>query len=399
MKKVGVAILGLGVVGGGTYKILTDNKEYFKKTQKLDITVENVLEKSQERIASLGIPQEIVASGIEEVVTNPNVDVVVEVIGGIEPARTFVLKALKSGKSVVTSNKELICKHWYELEAEAKKSNAGLYFEASCVGGVPIIRTLNDGTQANNISSIVGIINGTTNYILTKMEACGSSYQDALKEAQSLGYAEFNPTADVEGFEVADFGFDIDTSQVSSPSMNDTMREQMKKRKQWGKDKDYTEPVCNLADMVEIHALRGYRYIHSFKTGTEGAPLSEIKKPESVGLFADKAADLIRSTIGLKQTDGWCIITTPKRRHKEQNFASMVCAELSRMLGIPFHDDVVEAKNRARIDPVFTIVKSVSERNIIIYDDILTGGTTLYTTANLFPDRNLLLIVGINNHR
>ena len=205
--------------------------------------------------------------------------------------------------------------------------------------------------------------------------------------------------ADVEGFEVADFGFDIDTSQVAAPSMNDTLREDMKKRKQWGKDKDYTEPVCNLSDMVEIHTLRGYRYLHSFKTGTEGAPLSEIKKPESVGLFADKAAELIRSTIGLKQTDGWCIITTPKRRHKEQNFASMVCAELSQRLGIPFHDDVVEAKNRARIDPVFTIVKPVSERNIIIYDDILTGGTTLYTTANLFPDRNLLLIVGINNHR
>lgn len=203
MKKLGVAILGLGVVGGGTYKILTDNKEYFKKTQKLDITVETVLEKYVERAKALGIPDENVAGSIEEVVTNPNVDVVVEVIGGIEPARTFVLKALKSGKSVVTSNKELICKHWYELEAEAKKSNAGLYFEASCVGGVPIIRTLNDGTQANNISSIVGIINGTTNYILTKMEACGSSYQDALKEAQSLGYAEFNPTADVEGFDAS----------------------------------------------------------------------------------------------------------------------------------------------------------------------------------------------------
>lgn len=203
MRKLGVAILGLGVVGGGTYKILTDNKEYFKKTQKLDITVETVLEKYVERAKALGIPDENVAGSIEEVVTNPNVDIVVEVIGGIEPARSFVLKALKSGKSVVTSNKELICKHWYELEAEAKKSNAGLYFEASCVGGVPIIRTLNDGTQANNISSIVGIINGTTNYILTKMEACGSSYQDALKEAQSLGYAEFNPTADVEGFDAS----------------------------------------------------------------------------------------------------------------------------------------------------------------------------------------------------
>ena len=201
MKKVGVAILGLGVVGGGTYNILTENKEYFKKTQDLDITVESVLEKNKERALSLGIPEENIAGSIEEVVCNPNVDIVVEVIGGIEPAKTFVLKALKSGKTVVTSNKELFAKFWPELELAAKKNRVGLFFEASCVGGVPIIRTLQEGMQANKIKSIKGIINGTTNYILTKMAQEGSSYEEALKEAQKLGYAEFNPTADVEGFD------------------------------------------------------------------------------------------------------------------------------------------------------------------------------------------------------
>lgn len=201
MKKVGVAILGLGVVGGGTYKILADNKQYFKESQGLDITVETVLERNVERAKSLGIDESAVASSIEEVVSNPAVDVVVEVIGGIEPAKTFVLRALKSGKTVVTSNKELFAKHWPELEAQAKLTNAGLFFEASCVGGVPIIRTLQDGMQANKILSLKGIINGTTNYILTKMSSQGSSYEEALKEAQQLGYAEFNPTADVEGFD------------------------------------------------------------------------------------------------------------------------------------------------------------------------------------------------------
>jgi len=201
MKKVGVAILGLGVVGGGTYKILTDNKEYFKKTQGLDVTVESVLEKNVDRALSLGIDKSVVASSIEEVVANPNVDIVVEVIGGIEPAKTFVLKALLGGKTVVTSNKELFAKFWPELESAAKSTNAGLFFEASCVGGVPIIRTLQDGMQANKILSLKGIINGTTNYILTKMANQGSSYEEALKEAQKLGYAEFNPTADVEGFD------------------------------------------------------------------------------------------------------------------------------------------------------------------------------------------------------
>ncbi|MBQ9485367.1 MAG: homoserine dehydrogenase [Clostridia bacterium] len=201
MKKVGVAILGLGVVGGGVYEILKDKKEYFRETQGLDITVETVLERNLERARLLGVEESAVASSIEEVVSNPNVDVVVEVLGGTEPARTFVLKALMSGKTVVTSNKELFAKHWSELEEEAKKMNAGLMFEASCVGGVPIIRVLQDGMQANRIKSIKGIINGTTNYILTKMATDGEDYGAALKEAQKLGYAEFNPTADVEGFD------------------------------------------------------------------------------------------------------------------------------------------------------------------------------------------------------
>ncbi len=201
LKKAGVAILGLGVVGGGTYEILTKNKEYFKKTQGVDLTVEAVLEKNRERAISLGVEESKIASSIEEVVSNPNVDIVVEVIGGTGVAKTFVTKALMSGKTVVTSNKELFAKFWPELEAEAKKTNAGLFFEASCVGGVPIIRTLQEGMQANKILSIKGIINGTTNYILTKMANEGSSYEEALKEAQRLGYAEFNPTADVEGFD------------------------------------------------------------------------------------------------------------------------------------------------------------------------------------------------------
>ena len=201
MKKVGVAILGLGVVGGGTFQILNEKKEYFKKTQGLDITVECVLELNKERALSLGVPEQAIASSIAEVVSNPNVDIVVEVIGGVKVAREFVLQAIKSGKTVVTSNKELVAKYWHELEAAAKANHVGLYFEASCVGGVPIIRTLVDGMQANKITSLKGIVNGTTNFILTKMFSDGADYMEVLKEAQKLGYAEANPTADVEGFD------------------------------------------------------------------------------------------------------------------------------------------------------------------------------------------------------
>lgn len=203
MDKVGIAILGLGVVGGGTYKILTEHAETYKKTHNLDITVECVLERNEARIKELGISEGKVAHNIAEVCSNPEVDIVIETLGGVEPAKSFVLSALKAGKSVVTSNKELYCKYGYELEHTAKKNNCGLFYEATCVGGVPVIRAMLDNLQGNKITSLMGIINGTTNYILTKMSACGGSYGDILKEAQALGYAEADPTADVEGFDSA----------------------------------------------------------------------------------------------------------------------------------------------------------------------------------------------------
>lgn len=203
MKKIGVALLGLGTVGGGTYEILTKNREYFKRTQNIDIEVKQVLEKNTKRCEELGVDMSIVSTDIDAVVNNPEIQIVAEVFGGIEPARSFLIKALEAGKSIVTANKELFSKHWQELEIAAKKGNTGLYFEASCVGGVPIIRTLTDGMQANHILEMKGIINGTTNYILSSMSNNGTAYDDALKVAQDLGFAELNPTADVDGFDAS----------------------------------------------------------------------------------------------------------------------------------------------------------------------------------------------------
>ena len=201
MKKVGVAILGVGVVGGGTFKTLTEHREFYQRTQNVDITVESVLDNNRERALSIGVPEEILAASIAEVVTNPAVDIVVETIGGCGVAKDFILAALNEGKTVVTANKELICKYSHELERAAKRNSCGLYFEASCVGGVPIIRTLLDGLQANHVTQMMGIINGTTNYILTQMAQSGTDYESALKEAQRLGFAEFDPTNDVDGFD------------------------------------------------------------------------------------------------------------------------------------------------------------------------------------------------------
>ena len=200
-KRVGVAILGLGVVGGGTYKTLVEHRDFYIKTQNVDIVVESVLDKNAARLKELGVPEECIAGSIAEVVANPAIDIVIETIGGVGVAKDFVTMALKEGKSVVTANKEMISKYSHELERIAKRNSCALYYEASCVGGVPIIRTLLDGVQANHITELMGIVNGTTNYILTKMAQDGADYQTALKEAQALGYAEFDPTNDVEGFD------------------------------------------------------------------------------------------------------------------------------------------------------------------------------------------------------
>lgn len=201
MKKIGVALLGLGTVGGGTYRILKNNYESIKKNDGIDVEIRHILERDVSKAEALGADLSIVGTDIEKVVNDKDTQIVAEFFGGIEPAKTFLIKCLLAGKSIVTANKELFSKHWPELEEAAKKGKAGLYFEASCVGGVPIIRTLTQSMQGNNILSLMGIVNGTTNYILSKMADEGLEYADVLKEAQRLGYAEANPSADVDGFD------------------------------------------------------------------------------------------------------------------------------------------------------------------------------------------------------
>lgn len=201
MKKIGVGILGLGTVGGGTYEILKNNKERIKNVYGLDVDVYGILDKSIERLDYFNVPKEIRATDIMEIVSNPNIDIVCELIGGTGVAKDFVKIALSNGKTVVTANKEMIAKHFVELNKLANNYHVGLYYEASCVGGTPVIRTITDSMQANNITQIMGIVNGTTNYILSKMADEGMSYEKALKEAQKLGFAELDPKNDVEGYD------------------------------------------------------------------------------------------------------------------------------------------------------------------------------------------------------
>ena len=193
-----IAVLGYGTVGSGVVEVLTTNRETITKRAGEAIDVKYVLDLRD----FPGDPiQEKIVHDYQPILDDPDVKIVVEVMGGVEPAYTFVKKALQAGKSVATSNKELVAKHGAELLALADEKNVNFLFEASVGGGIPIIRPLNQSLTADEIDEITGILNGTTNYMLTKMDTEGADYDAVLKEAQNKGYAERHPEADVEGYD------------------------------------------------------------------------------------------------------------------------------------------------------------------------------------------------------
>lgn len=197
MKNVKVAILGMGTVGGGIYQLIEQEGKNIEHKDGIRLEVKKTLALSY----AVDVPEEKKAGNIDEIVSDPEISIVAEVMGGQHPSKEFILKALEAGKTVVSANKDMISQNWPDLEAAAKRSGAGFYFEAAVGGGIPILRALNDSMQANSIDRIYGIVNGTTNYILTKMGDEGRDFADVLKEAQELGYAEANPESDVEGYD------------------------------------------------------------------------------------------------------------------------------------------------------------------------------------------------------
>ncbi len=193
-----IAVLGYGTVGSGVYEVLNTNRESIDKNADEKIRIKYVLDLRD----FPGEPvQEFIVHDFNVILNDDSIKVVAEVMGGVEPAYTFVKNALLKGKSVVTSNKELVAKHGAELLGIAKENNINFLFEASVGGGIPIIRPLNQSLTADEIYEITGILNGTTNYMLTKMTKEGLDYDEILKDAQNKGYAERNPAADVEGFD------------------------------------------------------------------------------------------------------------------------------------------------------------------------------------------------------
>ena len=200
---VGIGLLGAGIVGGGVAKILSAKAEKLRRLTGCDVSLEGVLVRDTARPRSFQLPSKLLTTNVEEILGNPNVAIVVEVMGGQEPALDYILKSISLGKHVVTANKEVMARHGPDILALARKKGVQVLFEASVAGGTPIIRPLLRDLVANEVLAIHAIINGTTNYILTRMAQDGVDFHVALQEAQELGYAEADPTNDVEGIDAA----------------------------------------------------------------------------------------------------------------------------------------------------------------------------------------------------
>ncbi len=203
MKTVKIGILGLGTVGGGTYEILQMNKALIEKRINRKIEVLKVLERNKDKVTSLGLSPDAATENPDDILKNEEIDIVIEALGGIEPSTTFMLTAMEHGKSVVTPNKAAVAANYAKLQETAKANNVLFRFEASVGGGIPALTAIQEVLAGNEFTEVMGILNGTTNYILTKMTDLGLDYDDVLKDAQAKGFAEADPTADVEGIDVA----------------------------------------------------------------------------------------------------------------------------------------------------------------------------------------------------
>ena len=203
MKSINIGLLGFGTVGTGVVKILQQNSGVIGKRLGAKLNLKWIADLDIERDRGVKVDKNILTKDASKVLNDPEVNIVIELIGGYEPAKSFILQALKNKKHVVTANKALLAKNGSEIFETASKNNVDIGFEASVGGGIPIIRAIKEGFTANNIQSVYGIVNGTCNYILSKMSDEGRQFDEVLKEAQALGFAEANPSLDIDGIDSA----------------------------------------------------------------------------------------------------------------------------------------------------------------------------------------------------
>ncbi|MDZ5472120.1 homoserine dehydrogenase [Bacillus sp. 31A1R] len=252
MEMISIGLLGLGTVGTGVVKIIENHQDKLMHQVGCPVQIKKVLVKDINKQRAVDINVNLLTTDAEEIINDADIDVVIEVMGGVEETRDYLLKALRNRKHVVTANKDLMALYGSELLTTASENGCDLFYEASVAGGIPILRSLVDGLASDRITKMMGIVNGTTNFILTKMSKQGSAYEEVLKEAQQLGYAEADPTSDVEGLDAArkmailstlGFSMKIDLDDVKVKGITSITEEDLG----YGKKLGYTMKLIGIA--------------------------------------------------------------------------------------------------------------------------------------------------------
>jgi len=256
LQQIRIGILGFGTVGTGVYRIINQHQDDLQSQTGSQISIDKILVNSLDKLRSVDINPDLLTTDPNDVLQDPDIDIVVEVMGGVTEAREYIAQALKLKKHVVTANKDLIASYGGELLSLANENGCDLFYEASVAGGIPILRGLGEGFSSDRITKMLGILNGTTNYMLSKMAQEGMDYDTCLKQAQDLGYAEADPTSDVEGLDAArkiailgTLGYhteisldEVDVLGISSIDQKDV---------QYGKEFGYELKLLGIADRQE----------------------------------------------------------------------------------------------------------------------------------------------------
>ncbi|RFU67211.1 homoserine dehydrogenase [Bacillus sp. V59.32b] len=278
MKAISIGLLGLGTVGSGVVKIVESHQDKLMHQIGCPVVIKKILVKSLSKERQVAVDPSMLTTNPDDVINDPEIDVVIEVMGGIEETRSLLLNSVRNKKHVVTANKDLMALHGPELLSEATANQCDLFYEASVAGGIPILRGLVDGLASDRITKMMGIVNGTTNFILTKMSNNGSAYEDVLKEAQELGYAEADPTSDVSGMDAArkmsilatlGFSMNIDLDDVKVKGITEISKD----------DLDYSQKLGYTMKLIGIASRCGEKVEVSVQPTLlpEDHPLASVK--------------------------------------------------------------------------------------------------------------------------
>ncbi len=262
MKPIKIGLLGFGNVGTGLYNILALNNDKITNAANQDIEISKILVNNLNKKRDIDVPKEVFTNDINTILNDKDIDIVIELLGGIHPAYDYMKEALQKGKNVVTANKAVIATHGKELFKIAKDNNVAIRFEASVGGGIPIISSLVNPLSINQFEEVIGIVNGTTNYILTNMTEYGLPYEDVLKEAQAKGFAEADPTSDVEGEDAAyklailssiAFGVDLEPTEIPTTGISQISEEDIEYASQFGYKIKLLSKAKKIGNQFEYH--------------------------------------------------------------------------------------------------------------------------------------------------